>query len=134
MLQEIVRREGSLNLLRLKGLGIDGAMAYLQSLEGVGPKTASCVLLFSFGMPAMPVDTHIFRVTKRLGLITGKTGINETHKVLTKMVPNDLIYEFHLGIIEHGRRTCKANRPLCGRCVIYKECNFSSKRLYKRKV
>jgi endonuclease-3 len=153
ILAEIKRREGSLSLSRLKSMGLEESSEYLRSLKGVGPKTAACVLLFSFGKPVMPVDTHVFRVTKRLGIIGKDIDIEEAHHILSGIVPKDLIlrrrsgsspehshlsrdliYAFHLGIIEHGRRTCKANRPLCGRCVIYKECNFSSKRLYKRKV
>ena len=104
---------------------------YLRSLKGVGPKTAACVLLFSFYKPVMPVDTHIFRVTKRLGLIEKRINIAEAHEILSKIVPKHLIYEFHLGIIEHGRRTCKAQNPKCGMCAIYSLCKFEDKRRYK---
>jgi endonuclease III len=99
----------------------------------VGPKTAACVLLFSFGKPVMPVDTHIFRVAKRLGLIGPDTGIEEAHEALTKIVPKRLIYRFHLGIIEHGRRTCKAQTPGCGVCCVYGLCEFEKKEFFKKR-
>lgn len=150
VLGEIKRREGRISLAALQGLDVGEGLTYLRSLKGVGPKTAACVLLFSFGKPIMPVDTHIFRVSKRLGLIGPKLSIEGAHQVLSAIVPKhltlrqssgsshrrkdrDLIYEFHLGIIEHGRRTCKAQNPRCGFCVLYNGCRFRDKRLYKRK-
>jgi len=132
-LVEIKRREGRINLSRLKGLSVQGAIEYLRSLKGVGPKTAACVLLFSFGKPVMPVDTHIFRVTKRLGLVPNHLSIEEAHRLLSVIVPKDLIYEFHLCIIEHGRKTCKAQNPRCGFCVLYDLCGFEKKAVFKRR-
>ena len=81
----------------------------------------------------MPVDTHIFRVAGRLGLISDKVDIEEAHSILSAMVPKDLIYDFHLGIIEHGRKTCKAQNPKCGFCVLYKLCKFKDKSFYKER-
>ena len=120
-------KEGKIGLGFLGKMDTEKALEYLQSLKGVGPKTAACVLLFGFGKPAMPVDTHIFRVTKRLGLISKDTGIEEAHKILTKIVPKHLIYRFHLGIIEHGRRTCRSQTPHCGVCVVYGMCKYDKK-------
>ena len=133
VLAEIKRREDRITLSFLNIFTLKDALEYLESLKGVGPKTAACVLLFSFGKPVMPVDTHIFRVTKRLGLIDEKTGIEEAHEVLTKIVPKHLIYEFHLGIIEHGRKTCKAQTPRCGVCVVYGLCRFSKKEFFRKR-
>lgn len=127
ILLEIKRREGRISLARLKNADVDEGLRYLRSLKGVGPKTAACVLLFSFHKPVMPVDTHIFRVTKRMGIISPKTGIEEAHTILTSMAPKDLIYGLHLGIIEHGRRTCKAQNPRCGFCALYNLCRFRDK-------
>ena len=132
-LSEIRRREGRIGLSRLKNFEIDVSLNYLRSLNGVGPKTAACVLLFGFGMPVMPVDTHIFRVTKRLGLIEKDIKVEEAHNVLSRKVPADLIYDFHLGIIEHGRRTCRAQNPRCGICVLYGLCMFKKKEYYRKK-
>lgn len=133
VLAEIKRREGFISLSRLAGIDIDTALEYLKSLKGIGPKTAACVLLFSFGKPVMPVDTHIFRVTRRLGMIGGKVDIKEAHGILSRVVPAVLIYEFHLGIIEHGRKTCKAQNPACGICVLYDLCAFKLKKYYKKR-
>jgi endonuclease-3 len=135
-LEEIKRREDSLSLDALSKMDDDDALAYLRTLKGVGPKTAACVLLFSFGKPVMPVDTHIFRVAKRLGLIGGGVDIKDAHRVLTAIclksnrgyLSMDLIYAFHLGIIEHGRRTCKSQNPKCGFCVLYSMCRFNIER------
>lgn len=132
ILREIKRREGKIGLGRLKNLSVEETLEYLGSLKGVGPKTASCVLLFSFGKPVMPVDTHIFRVTKRLGLLKPKASIEEAHKILSTLVPKPLIYEFHLGIIEHGRKTCKAQNPHCGDCALYRICKFPQKKFFKK--
>lgn len=136
VLLEIKRRERKISLSALKGLDVGSGLEYLMSLKGIGPKTAACVLLFSFRKPVMPVDTHIFRVSKRLGLIAHKVNIEEAHKILTDMCLSDrsskgLIYELHLCIIEHGRRTCKAQNPRCGFCVLYNMCSFEDKRQYK---
>jgi endonuclease-3 len=131
ILKEILRREGTLSLACLTSLKTADSLRYLRSLKGLGPKTAACVLLFSFGKPVMPVDTHIFRVTKRLGLICGNTSIEEAHEILTASVPRHLIYDFHLGIIEHGRRTCHAQNPGCGVCVLYKLCRYKKKVIHK---
>lgn len=148
ILAEIKRREGRIDLASLKDMSVKDGLVYLRSLKGVGPKTAACVLLFSFGKPVMPVDTHIFRVTKRLGLIGPDTGIEEAHGMLTYVILSEanvaslrmteltfrsslLIYEAHLCIIEHGRRTCKAQNPRCGFCALYNICASSDKHLYK---
>ena len=130
VLVEIKRREGRITLKALGGMKIGEALDYLISLKGVGPKTAACVLLFSFNMPVMPVDTHIFRVTKRLGLIPRNIGIDDAHTYLTGLVPKDLIYRFHLSIIKHGRMTCKAQNPRCGFCILCSMCPWKDKRHY----
>lgn len=132
VLGEIKRREGGLSLSLLNRSSVKEGLEYLKSLKGVGPKTAACVLLFSFAKPVMPVDTHIFRVTKRLGLIAEKTAVDEAHEQLSAMVPQGLIYKFHLCIIEHGRRTCAAGKPRCGTCVLYRMCKFSKKTFYRK--
>jgi len=134
VLAEIKTREGRISLASLRGMGIEESSAYLRSLKGVGPKTAACVLLFSFKKPVMPVDTHIFRVTKRLALIGKDINIEEAHRALSKAVPRRLIYDFHLGIIEYGRKVCKAHIPHCGECVLYKLCEFELKRIYKKRI
>jgi endonuclease-3 len=131
VLRDIESTNGRIDLDKVAKLDAEAGLAYLMSFEGVGPKTASCVLLFSFGRPVMPVDTHIFRVSKRLGLLQEKATIEDAHRILTSAVPKDLIYELHLGIIAHGRQTCRATGPECGSCVLYGICSFDKKSCYK---
>jgi endonuclease III len=121
-LQEIKRRRGSLELDFLKELPLHEALKWLTSLPGVGLKTANVVLLFSLGMPAVPVDTHIFRVSKRLGLIDEKLTLEKAHRELGKIVPEEDAYPFHLLMIEHGRRTCHSRHPECAGCVLRDIC------------
>jgi endonuclease III len=121
-LQEIKRRQGLLDLDFLNDLPLTEARDWLTSLPGVGYKTANCVLLFALGKPALPVDTHIFRVSKRLGLIRKEASLIEAHKVLAQKVPPEDIYEFHVLMIEHGRRTCIARQPHCALCPLNLRC------------
>lgn len=98
------------------------ARKWLMRLPGVGPKTASIVLCFSLGKPAIPVDTHVFRVAHRLGLLPQKTNADKAHDILLENVPEEIAFDFHMALIEHGRRTCKAPRPLCEICVLTDIC------------
>ena len=121
-LHEIRESQGSFDLSFLKELPLPEAKAYLEHLPGVGPKTASCVLLFSLGRPALPVDTHVFRVAKRLGLIDSRVTLSRAHNLLESQVPPHSVYQFHLHMIEHGRQICHARRPRCHQCVLKQGC------------
>jgi endonuclease-3 len=122
ILHEIKTERGSLDLSFLNELGLAEAKAWLRGLPGVGPKTAGCVLLFSLGRPAMPVDTHVYRVARRLGLIDAMASVEKAHEILESLVPPKNVYEFHILMVEHGRRTCKAQRPRCTVCVLRGIC------------
>jgi len=122
ILQDIEEQRGNLDLSFLRELPLSEAKSWLRQLPGVGPKTAGCVLLFSLGMPALPVDTHVFRVARRLGLIDSKATPEKAHDVLEALIPAEEIYAFHLYLIEHGRRICKAQRPRCHLCVLQQVC------------
>jgi endonuclease-3 len=122
ILHEIEMERGNLDLTFLNELGLAEAKAWLRGLPGVGPKTAGCVLLFSMGRPAMPVDTHVYRVAKRLGLIDARASVEKAHEILESLVPPKNVYEFHMLTVEHGRRTCKAQRPRCTVCVLRSIC------------
>jgi endonuclease-3 len=122
ILAELAASPHGLDLEWLAGLETDRAMAFLTALPGVGAKTASCVLLFSLGMPVMPVDTHIHRIALRLRLIGPRVSADAAHPLLTAMAPPARMLEAHLLLIEHGRRTCKARRPLCEQCVLLDLC------------
>lgn len=122
ILHQIRNGQGRLDLGFLNKLSLAEAKAWLRGLPGVGPKTAGCVLLFSLGRPAMPVDTHVYRVAKRLGLIDAKASVEKAHEILESLVPPKNVYEFHILMVEHGRRTCKAQRPRCTVCVLRGIC------------
>ena len=88
----------------------------------MGPKTAAIILCFALGMPAMAVDTHIFRVGKRLGLIEPTTSYERAHEILERAVEPEQVYLFHMALITHGRKVCKAPRPLCQQCLLAQVC------------
>lgn len=125
-LRDLTARQGGapLNLAGLVGLPLDEARAYLTSLPGVGPKTAACVLLFSLGTPAFPVDTHVWRVTRRLGVISLATSANAAHVELERQIPPEWRYVAHVDLIRHGRRICRAQRPLCEQCPLRARCDY----------
>ena len=122
VLNLILERRGSLDLYFLKDLPLDEAKAWLRELPGIGPKTAAVILCFALGMPAMAVDTHIYRVSKRLGLIGPKIGYEQSHDILEQAVSPEDVHSLHMTLITHGRRVCKAPRPLCQRCVLAYGC------------
>jgi endonuclease-3 len=113
---------GNLNLDFLKTIPLNKARDWLKNLPGVGDKTAACVLLFSLGRPSLPVDTHVHCVAQRLGLIGERVSAEQAHVLLQKIVPPGCVYEFHVLLIEHGRRTCKARNPRCPVCVLQTIC------------
>jgi endonuclease-3 len=122
ILMEILRRRGEFEIGFLGGLPLEEARTWLTTLPGVGPKTAAVTLAFALGMPAMPVDTHIYRVGKRIGLISMKTSVDDAHVTMEAQVPPERIHSYHVQLIDHGRRTCKAIRPQCGRCALQDVC------------
>ncbi len=126
-LEGIIRDKGGLSFKFLETMGNGEAIHYLTSFTGVGVKTAACVLLFALGRPVMPVDTHVFRVAKRLGLLEAKATRESAHRILGAITPADDVYSFHVNLVRHGRRVCKAGRPLCGSCAVEPLCPSSRK-------
>lgn len=126
ILDAILERQGNLSLDHLADIDLDAARAWLVALNGVGPKTAACVLLFSLGKPALPVDTHVHRVARRLGLIAEGTSAEAAHDVLEADLGDDVdrVYAFHMDMIEHGRAICTARRPFCERCSLTGCCDY----------
>ncbi len=102
----------------------EDAWHYLRSMPGVGPKTAACVLMFNLNLPVMPVDTHVFRVSRRLGLIGPKVTVEQAHTVFAKITPPEWVYPLHVNLIRHGRQICHAQRPKCNQCTLYSECAY----------
>lgn len=123
-LSEIRERVGALDLSHLEEMPLAEAKEWLTSLHGVGPKTAAIVLLFSFGRPALPVDTHVWRVTKRLGLIDGDTSREKAHELLEDIIPKSCIFSLNHNLVTHGRSICRARKPLCEQCVLRQDCDY----------
>ena len=122
ILRRIEEDRGRLDLRFLGNLPLEEARSYLTGLPGVGPKTAACVLLFSLHKPAFPVDTHVLRVSKRLGLIPPGTTMERAHKIFAEIVKPSQMLALHLGLIRHGREVCLARRPRCAICALSELC------------
>ncbi|HKV85522.1 MAG TPA: hypothetical protein VJN88_13260 [Ktedonobacterales bacterium] len=115
---------GPLSLGMLDAMEPEHAQTYLRTFHGVGPKTAACVLLFSLGTAAFPVDTHVWRVTKRLGLIGARVSAEAAHAILLGLIPADWRHTMHVNLIQHGRQLCHARQPECQRCDLRPECLY----------
>ncbi len=124
ILRDIKMERGGFTLDFLTQMEVNEAKQWLTSLRGVGPKTAAIVLLFSLGKPAFPVDTHVHRVSRRLGLIGPKTSREKAHDVLEELLPPETYYTFHLNLITHGREVCKSQRPRCAACILQVHCDY----------
>ena len=122
ILNEVRDEVGSFDLSFLSEMPLEDAKSWLINLKGVGPKTAAIILCFSFGMPAMPVDTHIYRVSQRLALVGKKVSAEKAHDLLESIVEPEEVFQFHMYLIKHGRDTCKAQRPRCTDCTLTDLC------------
>lgn len=97
---------------------------YLRTLPGVGPKTAACVLMFHLDRPAFPIDTHVLRTARRLGLIGPKVSADAAHVLFARVTPPEWVYPLHVNLIRHGRQICHAQRPACSACPLYHDCAY----------
>lgn len=125
-LQIIKEERGELSIDFLEDMPVDEAMAWLTKLPGVGPKTATLLLLFNFKKPVMPVDTHVFRISQRVGLIGAKVTANKAHSLLLQILPPEPeeLYNFHIHMLRHGQRICTFYSPKCEQCVLSGICNY----------
>lgn len=125
-LRMIKEDRGEINIDFLADLPIEEAMAWLTRLPGVGPKTATLLLLFNFKKPVLPVDTHVFRVSQRVGLIGAKVTANKAHDILLEMLPKDAteLFNFHKHLFWHGQKVCTWSYPRCEKCVLNGICNY----------
>ena len=122
-IQDMLRAVGDpLDLSWMRNAPVDESRAYLTALPGVGRKTAACVLLFSYGLRDVPVDTHVGRVATRLALLRPGARSEEQHDALLALTPRGAELEFHVNMLRHGRRTCHAQRPACGVCALRRMC------------
>ena len=129
--ENIGKAAGTLDLERLATMPRAQAIEFLEQLPGVGRKTAACVLLFSFDRPELPVDTHVYRVASRLGLIRPKASFEEAHDVLLALSDPADVYELHVNLLRHGRRICTARNPRCRECPLLRLCPFGRERVRK---
>ena len=123
-LRSITKARGELSLEFLRDLPAEDAKAWLTQFKGVGPKTAAIVLQFSLGKPAFPVDTHIYRVTGRIGLRPVKMSVEKAHAYFEELFPPDSYYAAHLNIIRLGREICLARKPKCPECPLKDLCDY----------
>ena len=126
MMRQVTEERGELSLDFLRDLPVEEGTTWLSRIEGVGPKTAACVLLFSGRLPTLPVDTHVLRVGIRLGLIGQRVSAENAHALLQALLPYDarVIYNFHKGLLRHGQRVCVYGKPYCQRCVLTDLCDY----------
>jgi endonuclease III len=127
VLREITKERGDIGLDFLREMPLEEARRWLLKFRGVGPKTAAIVLLFSLGRPAFPVDTHIYRVTGRIGLRPPRLTLEKAHLYLESLFPPTAYYAAHLNLIRLGRETCHPRRPDCPRCPVRRLCDYEPK-------
>lgn len=125
-LTRIIEERGEASIDFLRDLPVNEAVAWLESLPGVGIKTATLVMLFCFAQPVLPVDTHVHRISLRLGLIPPKTSANVAHRLLLNLLPNDpyILFNFHKDMLKHGRTLCTFNNPKCAPCPFKPMCLY----------
>ena len=128
VLKAITKERGNLDLSFLKKMSVEDARNWLTKFNGVGPKTAAIVLCFSLDMPAFPVDTHVYRVTGRIGLRPEKMTVEQAHPHLESLFPPETYYAAHLNIIRIGREICTARKAMCEKCPIKKLCDYGKNR------
>ena len=124
LLKRITAERGRLSLGFLRRWPVGRAKVWLRTLDGVGPKTAAIVLIFGLGKAAFPVDTHVYRVGRRIGIIPEVLSVEEAHDWIEALVPPARYGPFHLLLIRHGREICKAGRPRCAVCPVRRQCDF----------
>ncbi|MDK1029415.1 MAG: endonuclease III [Anaerolineae bacterium] len=127
VLREITKERGSLDLTFLIDMPLEEARSWLTKFKGVGPKTAAIVLCFSLNRPAFPVDTHVYRVTNRIGLLPEKMTVEKAHPYLESIFPPETYYAAHLNIIRLGREVCAARKPNCPICPVQELCDYEPK-------
>lgn len=123
-LRTIYNERGDYDIDFLNDLPLDEAKAWLTRMDGIGPKTAAIVLCFAFGRPAFPVDTHVNRVSKRIGLLPQSVSVEKAHDLMEDIVPPEDRFAFHIYLIRHGRDTCQARSPKCARCPLAAHCDY----------
>jgi endonuclease-3 len=129
VLRQIKEEHGTLDLSFLHDVSSEEATRYLSQFRGIGPKTVACTLLFACRKEVFPLDTHIFRVLRRIGLIPQKCTDRRAHEIMNSIVPEGKFYSFHVNLIRHGRKLCRPRDPLCERCPVVEYCDYGQERI-----
>ncbi len=129
LLKQIKDMHGAIDLNFLHGMEAAEAASYLKQFRGIGPKTIACTLLFACRKEVFPLDTHIFRILRRVGLIPQKCTDERAHQIMNAVVPPGKFYSFHVNLIRHGRALCRPREPLCERCPIVEYCEYGHWRI-----
>lgn len=129
LLRNLSRKQGRPGLEPLRKMPPEAAYNFLKEIKGVGPKTAACTLLFGAGFPIFPVDTHIYRVSKRLGWARPREDREHFQERFRHLVPGELVFPLHLNLIEHGRRRCHSRKPRCQPCCLRDLCLYGKERV-----
>lgn len=129
ILNEVKEKCGSLDLSFLRAAPLEEAKEFLLSFKGVGPKTVACVLLFACNRAVFPIDTHIFRIARRLHWIPERGNDKEAHEMMEQIIAPERFYEAHINLISHGRKICRPQNPLCEKCCLVDYCDY-----YKMKL
>ena len=129
VLRQIKEKHGKIDLSFLHELSPEEAVNYLSQFRGIGPKTIACTLLFACRKEVFPLDTHIFRILRRVGLIPQKCTDARAHEIMNRIVPHGKFYSFHVNLIRHGRTLCRPRDPLCERCPIVEYCDYGQERV-----
>lgn len=124
LLNEIYHQRGSLDLSFLKRAPLHEARRFLASFKGIGPKTVACTLLFACNRPVFPIDTHIFRIARRLALIPKRGSDEQAHELIEQIIPPSRYFEVHVNLIRHGRNVCRPQHPLCEECCLVEYCEY----------
>jgi endonuclease-3 len=124
LLRQIKEEHGTLELDFLHEMPAKEAREYLKQFRGIGPKTIACTLLFACRKDVFPLDTHIFRILRRVGLIPQKCTDARAHEIMDRTVPPGKFYSFHVNLIRHGRALCRPREPVCERCPIVEYCDY----------
>ncbi|HEX8847279.1 MAG TPA: hypothetical protein VF791_21730 [Pyrinomonadaceae bacterium] len=129
VLRQIKEEHGALDLSFLHKFSPEEAVRYLSQFRGIGPKTIACTLLFACRKEVFPLDTHIFRILRRVGLIPQKCTDRRAHEIMNSVVPEGKFYSFHVNLIRHGRTLCRPRDPLCERCPIVEYCDYGQNKI-----
>jgi len=129
LLAQIKERHGSLSLKFLGKMPDEAAREYLSNFRGIGPKTVACTLLFALHKEVFPLDTHIFRVFRRMGVLPEKISDAKAHRLLNRLVPHEKFYSLHVNLIRLGRKICRPREPLCEKCPLIEYCDYGMTRM-----